>query len=166
MVIDLALKSDDLCFSSTPCSTWLRPADDYCQTDHFQQPLHSRQDIETAFAAVRGLTLLTLDGALGTARMAASLFIEQDTLHPELGPSRTKRGGIYRPMSNRGTYAGQASQPVRLAGVYPGPLKLEDFLALAPDLDTHAINLTPDVVDVRHGQPFRYRKTACEQKGH
>lgn len=39
------------------------------------------------------LTLMTLDGALGTARMAAAAMIETDNLRPELGkfPYRTLR---------------------------------------------------------------------------
>lgn len=39
------------------------------------------------------MTLLSIEGALGTARMAAADFIEQDNLRPELGrfPYKTLR---------------------------------------------------------------------------
>ena len=39
--------------------------------------------------------------------------------------------------------------------VYPGPLKLSDFASLAQHLRAPTLDLTPNVVDVRHGSPLK-----------
>ena len=37
----------------------------------------------------------------------------------------------------------------------PRPLKRKDFPALPPELDPHAFDFSPDVVEIRHFTPIR-----------
>jgi hypothetical protein len=44
------------------------------------------------------------------------------------------------------------------------PVELEDLLPLPPDLNPHAINFAPDMIDVRHASPSMIRDAESEQK--
>lgn len=46
-----------------------------------------------------------------------------------------------------------AEEEFSRGGQYPGPLKLQDFLALSPELNAHVIDLPSNLVEIWHVSP-------------